>query len=120
VPNQPDDNFPTTLVDQITDRPGGGRYSQDITFPDQECDNCTLQLIQVMTTSVPYNSFYFQCADITLSNSQPGSPDADVTGVGEPIDGCGCRSSDGSSGFIGSLLVAMLLAFPLRRRSRQR
>ena len=67
-PNNPDDNFPTTMVEPIADK-SGGHYSQSITLPTTPCENCTLQLIQVMTTSVPYNSFYFQCADIRITGA---------------------------------------------------
>jgi hypothetical protein len=83
-PNNPDDNFATTLMEPIADK-SGGRYEQQITLPNIECSNCTLQLIQVMTTSIPYNSFYFQCADITLvpgggSGTPPDEVESDVGG----------------------------------------
>lgn len=126
LPNNPDDDFPSILVDQIEDRSGGGLYSQEVTLPDMECDNCTLQLIQVMTTSVPYNSFYFQCADITLSNGAPGSPDAGGGGDGdgdggstEPTSG-GCSSSGGTTGASALLLAGLGLGLVLRRRQRAR
>lgn len=57
-------------------------YTWDVTLPDVECDNCTLQLIQVMEDPVgmahgPYNTttananndVYHQCIDIVLSES---------------------------------------------------
>jgi MYXO-CTERM domain-containing protein len=107
LPNRPDDNFPQTLVDQIADRPSGGSYTQQITLPNMTCTNCTLQLIQVMTTTVPYNSFYFQCADIVLSDGTP-EPEPDET------DG-GC-STGSSSGLIVALSV---LGLAVRRRRRR-
>ena len=115
LPNQPDDNFATTLVDQITDK-AGGLYSQEITFPDIECDNCTLQLIQIMTTQVPYNSFYFQCSDIVLSNatSETG-PDAGVNPT-KPASGGGCASSGGASGTASLFLALALLVLRKRRQ----
>jgi MYXO-CTERM domain-containing protein len=123
-PNQPDDNYPETLVDQITDK-SGGSYSQEITFPDQECDNCTLQLMQIMTTNVPYNSFYFACSDIVLSNGAPGSPDAGGgggggggggDGGGDADGGCGCSSSGNSAGDFGFLAIGFALFFFGKRR----
>ncbi|HEY3495603.1 MAG TPA: SCE4755 family polysaccharide monooxygenase-like protein, partial [Polyangiaceae bacterium] len=55
------------LVDGI---PGGGTrnmaYTAEITLPDTPCDNCTLQLIQVMTDR-PNNPSYYTCADIVLT-----------------------------------------------------
>lgn len=123
-PNVPDDNFPTTLVDQITDK-NGGLYSQDITFPDMECDNCTLQLIQIMTTNVPYNSFYYQCSDIVLSNNgTPGGADAGDGGGGgggggDPaMGGCGCSSSSRSSTGFGMLTLGLALLLTGRRPRR--
>ena len=101
LPVTPEDDFPTVLVDQITDRQGGGKYSQEITFPEVECDNCTLQLIQVMTTNVPYNSFYFQCSDIVLSGPVAPGPDAGTGGGGDGSgngDGSGGGNGDGSGG----------------------
>jgi len=53
LPNNPNDDFPSILVDQIPDRQGGGVYEQQVTLPNIECDKCTLQLIQIMTTRVP-------------------------------------------------------------------
>lgn len=79
-PNNPNDDFPGTLVEPIVDKVGG-HYTQEFTLPTTPCDNCTLQLIQVMTTSVPYNSFYFQCADIRIEGDAP-DPDPEEVGGG--------------------------------------
>jgi hypothetical protein len=60
-----------------------------VTLPEMTCDNCTLQLIQVMdgnTTDEVLNPVdrggtYFQCADIVLANGTPtgGIPPLDPT-----------------------------------------
>lgn len=51
-------------------------YEMDVTLPDVECDNCTLQLIQFMYDKVGNrqdDEYYFQCADIVLEYSEaPG------------------------------------------------
>ncbi len=107
-PNRPDDNFPQTLADQILDRDGEGHYTQQITLPDMSCTNCTLQLIQVMTTAVPYNSFYFQCADIVLSGEAPEPGPTDTAG--------GCAADRSSSGSLAAGLAALGLALLRRRR----
>jgi hypothetical protein len=48
------------------------RIQVNITLPNVECTNCTLQLIQVMTDKPPYvvntDDVYHQCADIVLSS----------------------------------------------------
>jgi len=109
-PSRPDDNFPQTLVDQITDRTGGGHYSQQVTLPNMSCTNCTLQLIQIMTTTVPYNSFYFQCADLVLGDGTDPGPDP---GPSETAGGCAAGSS--TTG-----LACGLAALGLLRRRRRR
>lgn len=107
-PNNPNDNFPSTLVEPIADKTGG-HYTQSVTLPDKPCTSCTLQLIQVMTTTVPYNSFYFQCADITIGTADPGTGPVDDG----PVAG-GCSTSSGAGA--GMILVA--LGFVRRRRAR--
>lgn len=107
-PNRPDDNFPQTLADQIPDRTGEGHYTQQVTLPNMSCTNCTLQLIQVMTTSVPYNSFYFQCADIVLAG--------DGDGDGGPAEAEGGCATGSSSGNLAAGLAVLALALRRRRR----
>lgn len=107
-PSRPDDNFSQTLVDQIPDRDGMSHYSQQVTLPNMSCTNCTLQLIQVMTTAVPYNSFYFQCADIVLAGDG-AEPDPTETGGG-------CAAGGSSSGGLAAGLAALALALYRRRR----
>ena len=64
---------PSVLLDAIPDTPSGGLSSVSVTLPDIECDDCTLQVIQVMTDKPPYtiggNDLYYQCADIVLTSS---------------------------------------------------
>jgi hypothetical protein len=80
-----DDRYtaPSVLVDGIPDRnvqaDGNPTYSQSVTLPDVECDNCTLQLIQVMSDKMPWgpdggSDIYYQCADLVLSQSAPAEP----------------------------------------------
>jgi hypothetical protein len=110
-PNNPDDNFASTMVEPIVDKTGG-HYTQSITLPTTPCENCTIQLVQVMTTSVPYNSFYFQCADIRIT----GTPVPGGGGDDEPEGGVdsGCSAGGGVGG--GGLLIGLLA---LRRRRRK-
>ena len=107
-PSLPEDAFPQTLTDQIADRAGGGHYKQDITLPNISCTNCTLQLVQVMTTAVPYSSFYFQCADLVISDD-PGP------GPGDPG---GCAAGSSTQGLAAGLGVLAALGFVRRRHGR--
>ena len=127
LPNNPDDNFEVTLVDQIADRNVNGAdrtYSQEITFPDVECENCTLQLIQIMTTNIPYNSFYFQCSDIALRAGGGGgdAPDAGAGGGGgSDAGGDVTQPASGScsaGGAAGMSMALMLLGALLVLRKR--
>src|SRR5690606_10877930 len=71
-------NNDTVLIDDFgrhDDSPSGKRYAVDVTLPDVECENCTLQIIQVMTeqSKAPYDpaadnadDLYYQCIDLRL------------------------------------------------------
>jgi predicted carbohydrate-binding protein with CBM5 and CBM33 domain len=98
-PMRATDNFSFTLMEPIADK-AGGRYTQQITLPTEPCTNCTLQLMQVMTTTEPYNSFYWQCADIQIGGDAP-PPDetSDTSG--------GCATSGGAG--LGIALALLLL-----------
>lgn len=119
------------LADRIADS-NATVYMQDITLPNMECNNCTLQLTQFMTTAGPtsysINSIYFNCADIVISNSPPptsGTPDAGpvtTPDAGTPGDDGdvkgGCSTSDiGSTG--GVLAVGLFGAALVARRRRR-
>ena len=59
---------PSVLYDDIADS-NGGVNNFDIVVPETPCDNCTLQVVQVMTDKAPYgdgNDLYYQCADIRI------------------------------------------------------
>jgi uncharacterized protein (TIGR03382 family) len=124
----------------IADRIPDGSLSLDVTLPNVECNNCTLQLTQFMTSGHgPYtedveeaDDIYFQCADLILSatapdaapgvpDAAPGSPDA-AGNPGDPDAGNGgggssggCSAAGGSSG-----ILTVLAMVGLRRRRRVR
>lgn len=133
-PGIADCNFPTVnqegpdgatgaiiLKDHIPD----GTLSLDVTLPNMECDNCTLQFIQVMVDKCPYTTdlasddIYFNCADLTLSAS---APDAGVPGdAGDNPDNPGEGGGGGSGGCStggGAGLAAALALAGLRKRRR--
>ena len=115
------------LADMIPD----GMQSTSVTLPNMECNNCTLQFIQVMTDKPDYTTdansddIYFNCADLTLSASAPppmdGAPTGGDAGVDPPGGGGdlgGCSATKGSrSGIALGLIVGALLRL---RRSRSR
>jgi hypothetical protein len=127
-------NFPTENLEGMTDSAGAlilkdrildGTESIQVALPNMECDNCTLQFIQVMTDKCPYtvdvnsDDIYFNCADITLSNSAPPPTDA---GVPDPDGGNGGGGGDTSGGCAsapGAGLLVGLAFLGMRRRSRR-
>ncbi len=122
------------LKDRIADPDGiQGVNMADVTLPNVECNNCTLQVTQFMlgsgATSYNLNSVYFFCADLALTNTPPTpTPDAGpIDGPapdagGNPADGGdvegGCSTGGaGSAGGLAALGLFGLIA--LRRRSRR-
>jgi hypothetical protein len=73
----------TVLLDGIDDKEGRGEryYVETVTLPNVTCDNCTLQLIQVMYDKPPYETadddIYYQCADLVLREGAPGDAGVD-------------------------------------------
>jgi MYXO-CTERM domain-containing protein len=99
---------PSVLLDDIADKPGTTAYTAEITLPDIECDNCTLQLIQVMTDKPPYgdgNDLYYQCADVVLTSGSGSAGAAGSGAAGEAgftgaggVPGAGGTPGTGASG----------------------
>ncbi|MCC7539192.1 MAG: lytic polysaccharide monooxygenase [Deltaproteobacteria bacterium] len=89
---------PTVLLDMIPDM-RGGEYVVSVTLPDIACDNCTLQVIQVMYDKRPYtiggNDNYYQCIDLVLTRDEPPPPPPDDAGI--PGDDAGAPAADSGS-----------------------
>jgi uncharacterized protein (TIGR03382 family) len=121
-------NGSIVLADRITD----GTLSTMVTMPMMECNNCTLQFIQVMNDKPPYtidamsDDIYFNCADITLSNNAPDAgmattPDAGTgtgSGSGSGSNMTGGEISGGCSTGNATGLLALVGLLGLRRRRR--
>lgn len=97
---------PGVIVDGIFDK-NGGDYSLEIELPNIECDNCVLQVIQVMTDKKPYgdgNDLYYQCADIAIvgemvgTTGEPGSTGPDTTGDPGPTTDPASTTDPATSG----------------------
>ncbi len=71
-------NNKTVLLDNLDPHLRGPRrgYAWDVTLPNVECNNCTIQVIQVMTDAFPIHApydpaytsedVYYQCIDVVL------------------------------------------------------
>lgn len=122
----------TQTLNVVQENIADGTSSMMIQLPNVTCENCTLQLIQMMYDKAPYgdgNDIYFQCADIALrtggggpspdaGNGNPGTgEDGGVETGGDPdnISG-GCSTSAGGTSWILVALGAFGLARARRRR----
>ncbi|MGB3052456.1 MAG: SCE4755 family polysaccharide monooxygenase-like protein [Polyangiales bacterium] len=88
----------TVLLDEITDNGQGERdYVATVTLPELSCDNCTLQVIQVMYDKPPYttpgNDIYYQCADLVLREA--GTPPDAGTDAGTDVGTDAGTDADG-------------------------
>jgi len=125
------------LLDGIADQGAAERdYLVTVTLPDVTCDNCTLQVIQVMYDKPPYttpgNDIYYQCADLVLRTGSPptdGGTDAGTdagndAGAGtdagldpgaDPIAPGGCSVASGAPGGPGWISALLVLGCLLAR-----
>jgi hypothetical protein len=108
LPNM--DNLEPHLASQAK-----AKYTLQVTLPDVECTNCTLQIIQVMEDDLfhgPYNpvpgdpadpnyvaDVYHQCIDLVLTRGTTGSGGAGPGGAGP--GGTGGGGGSGGSGGSG-------------------
>ena len=101
-------NTTDILLDGIVDPGGVSTFEAQVTLPNIECENCTLQLIQVMYDKAPFtrgggsDDMYYQCADIALRQTGP-VPDAGANGgdggvdSGSPDGAADAATPDGAS-----------------------
>jgi len=125
----------TVLLDGITDMgPGQRDYMATVTLPDVTCDNCTLQVIQVMTDkdpfTIPGDDIYYQCADLVLrsggtppdAGTNPGTDAGTNRDAGTDtgaVTGGGCSAVPGAEAGLGMMpLFLILAAWRLARRRR--
>jgi len=90
----------------------GQKYTYQVTLPNVECDNCTLQLIQVMednqfhgdydpTPGVGIPDIYHQCIDLVLKAGAPNGNDGGTGGAGGTGGGGGGAGAGGAGGGSG-------------------
>jgi hypothetical protein len=117
---------------------GGTRWEFEVTLPNTPCDNCTLQLVQMMdgdtVNPVPDpigRSSYYQCADLVLTGDpadtddpivdtddtdvDTDAPDTDLPDTDDADAACGCatRAPWGAAPMLAGLFV---VAARTRRR----
>lgn len=93
-----------------------GEHMAEIMIPNEPCDDCTLQLIEVMddmahapSAQNAHGHVYFRCADIKIvaGSGGPGEGTGGMSGEGEPEGGAGgtapMMSASASGGAGGSV-----------------
>lgn len=103
------------LVDGIPDKGSGDAdYAVEVTLPDVVCDQCTLQVTQVMYDKPPYttpgNDIYYQCADLVLREGGDPVADAGIAPVSGGADpgGCGIARSSAHLPWWAMLVLVVL------------
>jgi hypothetical protein len=92
----------TVLLDGIADKGRGeSDYLVTVTLPNVTCDNCTLQVIQVMTDKEPFTTpgddIYYQCADLVLrEGGEPPDAGADTDAGTDPGAGADAGTGNGT------------------------
>lgn len=95
-------NSPAVLWDNLNPHVplsflGGASWSWTIKLPDVECDNCTIQVIQVMEDPLGHGDFdgvndlYYRCVDVVLERGAGNTPG--TTTEASENDGLECPSS---------------------------
>lgn len=87
------------VADELADVVDGS-YEYEWVVPDTPCDNCTLQLIQVMYDGdgLQESDFYYDCADVVILDPDPSTSatsGAGGGGDGGAGDGGSATSGDG-------------------------
>ncbi len=104
-------DFDATILHQEADppNPSGQRWQAEVTLPEVVCTNCTLQLLQIMTTDdTPAPSqIYYQCADLVVGDGE--SAPAEVSAGG-------CQATTTSPLLMPLLAVGLGSAARRRRR----
>jgi hypothetical protein len=106
-----------------TDQNGSTRsLTQKVKLPDEPCDQCTLQVVQVMDGHPAASCFYFHCADIKILAANGGGAGATATkpASSHKSGGCSITEAGARSGVTAVwCLFGLGSASWLRRRLRR-
>jgi hypothetical protein len=81
-----------------------GEHSLQVTLPNVECENCTLQVIQFMYDKLGNNmddEYYYQCADLVLRGDGGGAGGATGTSSTTGVGGTGTASTSSGDATTG-------------------
>jgi hypothetical protein len=110
VPTGAHDNVLMDGLDKTSAASGSNRHlTHQVTLPDQPCDKCTLQVIQVMMDHGPPNCFYYHCADLKIlpatGAAGSGAGGAGASGTSAGAGGTSVAAGSGGAGAAGSAAV---------------
>jgi hypothetical protein len=103
---------PGDLVDGVMDDPAGGgaeEHEIEVTLPNEACEECTIQLIQVMYDKEPWGpepnaplgaDIYYQCADIVILPGEGGGSGGASSGGASGSGGNGSGGAPGTGGVV--------------------
>jgi hypothetical protein len=96
----------------------GRSLMQDVKLPNEPCDDCTLQIVQVMEAHPAQSCFYFHCADIKILPADGGASATPATDDG----GCAVANAGvaGSSAAWWATLGIGAVLYRRRRVSQRR
>lgn len=92
--------------------------SQDVKLPDEPCEHCTLQVVQVMKDHPAASCFYFHCADLKIVAADTGGAGKGGGGTGSKNDSGGCavaRAGSQHAANFGWCLLACAWIYKRRR-----
>jgi hypothetical protein len=106
VQTGPHDNVLADGLFMAADQNGTNRsLMQDVKLPNEPCDKCTLQVVQVMEGHPASSCFYFHCAEITILPVDGGNAGASGA-AGAGAARAGSSGPGGSGGNLASVAVA--------------
>jgi hypothetical protein len=122
----PHDNVLADGLFMAAEQNGENRsLTHEVELPHEPCEECTLQVMQVMEGHPQASCFYFHCADIRIVPAQGASAGASgavtTTPAGSSDDSGGCsvvHAGAHSTTAPASFLLAIAAAACLRRRRR--
>jgi len=104
VPTGAHDNVLMDGLFKIEPMSGANRHlTQDVKLPDQPCDNCTLQIVQVMLNHGLSSCYYYHCANLKILPAT--GPAAAGSGGSAATSGTGGASAGATAG-AGGIAVA--------------
>lgn len=105
VPTGAHDNVLADGLAMDTEAFGSNRMIKEmVKIPDEPCDKCTLQVIQVMADTIhsPPGCIYYHCADLQILPAEGGGAAGAAPSAGTSGSAAGATSTAGTTGDAGS------------------